>query len=140
MSKSAGEKHYINIFDEETRIRKQIRSAVTDSGETPDGEMSQGVANLFEILAACKAHDTYESLMNDFNRGSLQYGSLKEGVADELIKVLSPLKARKQELSSKEAKKELKYQIKQSSAEIRKKAQKTVSEVKDLVGLINVKY
>ena len=140
MSKSAGEKHYINIFDEEARIRKQIRSAVTDSGETPNGEMSQGVANLFEILAACKAHDTYESLMNDFNRGSLQYGSLKEGVADELIKVLSPLKARKQELSSKEAKKELKYQIKQSSSEIRKKAQKTVSEVKDLVGLINVKY
>ena len=50
MSKSAGEKHYISIFSDENRIRKQIKSAVTDTGDTPEGQMSDGVANLFELL------------------------------------------------------------------------------------------
>ena len=140
MSKSAGEKHYINVFDDENRIRKQIRSAVTDSGESSSDEMSAGVANLFEILSACRAKETYESLLSDYKSGTLQYGMLKEGVAEELIKVLAPLKERKAQLSEKEAKKELKYKIKQSSAEIRKKAQNTLKEVKELVGLLNVKF
>ena len=141
MSKSAGEKHYINVFDDEKRIRKQIRSAVTDSGEpNPNGEMSEGVANLFEILAACGADDTHKSLMADYESGNLQYGRLKEGVAEEVMQVLKPIREKKEELKDKEAKKELKYKIKQSSAEIRKKAQKTVSEVKELVGLMNVKF
>ena len=140
MSKSAGEKHYINVFDDENRIRKQIRSAVTDSGESLSDEMSAGVANLFEILSACRAKETYESLLSDYKSGTLQYGMLKEGVAEELIKELAPLKERKAQLSEKEARKELKYKIKQSSAEIRKKAQNTLKEVKELVGLLNVKF
>ena len=49
MSKSAGEKHYISLFAEETAIRKQIKSAVTDTGETSE-VMSEGVANLFEMI------------------------------------------------------------------------------------------
>jgi len=140
MSKSAGEKHYINVFGEEARIRKQVKSAVTDTGDAQGSEMSAGVANLFEILAACEARNTYDELMGDYKSGSLQYGKLKEGVADELITTLRPFKEKKEQLSDKETKRQLKYQIKQSSAEIRKKAQKTLSEVKDLVGLLNVKF
>ncbi len=56
MSKSLGEKHYINLFGEEDRVRKQIKSAVTDTGDTPAGQMSAGVQNLFEILRACGAN------------------------------------------------------------------------------------
>ncbi|MDV7397832.1 tryptophan--tRNA ligase, partial [Arthrospira platensis SPKY1] len=52
MSKSAGDKHYINVFAEPQVIRKQIKSAVTDTGDTPTGEMSPGVQNLFELLKA----------------------------------------------------------------------------------------
>ncbi|MEE9373034.1 MAG: tryptophan--tRNA ligase [Saprospiraceae bacterium] len=140
MSKSAGEKHYINVFEDANRIRKQIKSAVTDSGDNISDQMSAGVANLFEILSACKAEDTYNGLMNDYKNGVLKYGHLKEGVAEELVKTLAPFKEKKAELSTKEAKKELKYQIKMSSYVIRKKAQKTMSEVKQLVGLMNVKF
>ena len=140
MSKSSGEKHYINIFDTESRIRKQIQSAVTDSGSSVEGEMSEGVANLFEMLAACRNKDTHDQLWNDYNAGSLKYSELKGAVADNLVGLLAPLKIKKDELSQKEAKKELKYRIKQSSAEIRKSAQKTISEVKELVGLLNIRY
>ena len=140
MSKSAGEKHYINVFESEDRIRKQIRSAVTDSGEEKEGEMSLGVANLFELLGACNASDVHQSLMQDYNSGQLKYSELKDAVGDALVQTLTPFRHRKEELSQKEAKKELKYQVKQSSAEIRKKAQETIREVKDLVGLLNVKF
>ena len=49
MSKSAGEKHNISVFAEESVLRKKIRSAVTDAGTTEDGKMSEGVQNLFEF-------------------------------------------------------------------------------------------
>lgn len=136
MSKSAGEKHYINVFGEEAVIRKQIKTAVTDTGDTPAGEMSAGVNNLFELLKACNALEAHTSLMEDYRAGNLKYSFLKEAVADALVAVSTPFRERKAELSSK--KKEVEEMVKASSAEIRKRAQETVREVKELSGLINV--
>lgn len=138
MSKSAGEKHWISLFAEEARLRKQIKSAVTDTGDTPEGEMSAGVANLFEILKASGGMDAHTSLMDDYNSGALKYVDLKEATADALAQMVNGFVERKKEITAN--KKELKYQIKQSSDTIRKIAQETLREVKDLVGLINVKY
>ena len=47
MSKSLGEKHYINLFGDDNKLRKQIKSAVTDLGTEGSDEMSAGVQNLF---------------------------------------------------------------------------------------------
>lgn len=137
MSKSMGEKHYINVFGEEARIRKQIKSAVTDTGEETDGEMSAGVANLFELLKACGKIEAHDSLMEDYKSSSLKYVDLKQSVADALVEISSIFRARKEELNSN--KKEVKNKIKYASMNIRKKAQQTLKEVKDLTGLLNVK-
>jgi tryptophanyl-tRNA synthetase len=138
MSKSAGEKHYISMFSDEARIRKQIKSAVTDTGDTPDGSMSEGVENLFEIIKACGETDNYNSLMSDFKAGSLKYSDLKQVTADALIALLMPIQERKKEIL--EDKRGMKDQIKASTNEIRKVAQETLKEVKDLTGLMNVRY
>ena len=138
MSKSLGEKHYINVFGEEARIRKQIRSAVTDAGDTPEGEMSVGVRNLFELLAATGSTDEHAALMKDYECGELKYADLKGVVADALVGVSSVFRERKAELNAN--KKEVKNKIKASSAEIRKIAQQTIKEVKDLTGLLNVRF
>lgn len=138
MSASAGEKHNINVFTDEARIRKQIRSAVTDTGDTPEGEMSPGVQNLFSLLKACEDHQAHDSLMQDYQQGQLKYVDLKQAVADALVAVSTPIRDKKQELLSN--KKEVKNQIKASSAEIRKRAQQTVKEVKELTGLLNVRF
>ncbi len=138
MSKSLGEKHYINVFGDEARTRKQIRSAVTDAGDTPDGTMSPGVKNLFEILKACNATDVYDSLMQDYKNGSLRYGDLKPAVADVLVGVLNPIRDSYQEiLGNRKATKEM---ITASSWEIRKTAQKTLKEVRSIVGLPKLRY
>jgi tryptophanyl-tRNA synthetase len=138
MSKSAGEKHYINVFAEENRIRKQIRSAVTDTGDTPEGEMSPGVDNLFTLLRAAGRQEAHESLMQDYRAGNLKYVDLKDAVADGLVELSERFRERKAELKA--DKKNVKSQIKASSDAIRKKAQETVKEVKELAGLMNVRF
>jgi len=137
MSKSAGEKHHITIFADEARIRKQIRSAVTDTGESTDGQMSEGVKNLFELIKA-SGGESHDALMKDYESGTLKYSELKDATADVLVQLTAEFINRKEEIVAN--KKELKYKIKQSSAEIRKVAQETLAEVKDLVGLMNVKF
>ena len=138
MSKSAGEKHYISVFGEEARIRKQIRSAVTDTGDTPEGEMSVGVQNLFELLKACEKTAESAQLKADYDAGTLKYSELKDVVADALVELNRRFVNKKQELLAN--KKEVKNQIKASSAEVRKKAQETIREVKELTGLSNVRF
>ncbi len=139
MSKSAGEKHFINVFAEEARIRKQVRSAVTDTGDTKAGTMSEGVENIFQLIQACENRPTeYAELMKDYENGELKYSDLKDVLAEALVELTNGFKLKRAELN--ENKRELKYKIKQSSEAIRKVAQETVKEVKDLVGLMNVKF
>jgi tryptophanyl-tRNA synthetase len=137
MSKSAGEKHYINVFADEARIRKQVKSAVTDTGDTPEGEMSAGVNNLFEILKASGKMEAHAALMADYNAGSLRYVDLKEQVAEALVELSAGFRAKKAELEA--DKKAVKELIKESSVNIRREAQNTIREVKELAGLMNVK-
>jgi len=111
---------------------------VTDTGDTPEGEMSAGVENLFMLMRAAGAQESHDQLMDTYKDGSLRYSDLKEATADGLWTMMSQFAERKAEINAN--KKELKYQIKESSAQIRKKAQETMREVKDLTGLMNVKF
>ena len=132
MSASKGDKHNIDVFAEPARIRKQIMSAVTDSGEATT-EMSPGVENLFTLLRACEQQDAHDNLMADYKNGSLQYGHLKGEVADAVISYTDPMRSKRAELL--QDKKAIKNQIKSSGFEIRKVAQERLKEVKELAGL-----
>ena len=138
MSKSAGEKHNISVFAEDARIMKQIKSAVTDAGDAEPGVMSDGVKNLFELLKATGSLDVYEQLLSDYKSQTLKYSDLKQGVGEALVSLSSKFKENKANIT--QDKREVKYRIKQSSENIRKIAQETLREVKDLAGLLNVKY
>ena len=133
MSASLGEKHNIDIFADEKRIAKQIRSAVTDSGEGPTDVMSPGVENLFNIFM-----ETDEQACNHFlekyKEGNLAYGEFKMALADSLVEYTRPFREKYSEILA--DKKAVKSRIKESSREIRKVAAQTLREVKDLAGLI----
>ena len=137
MSKSAGEKHYISVFAVPDKVRKQIQSAVTDTGTDTGGGMSEGVENLFLLLKASGSVLNHDALMSDYNNGVLKYADLKAAVGESLENMLTPIQERKKELVAN--KKELRDRIKQSSEVIRKRAQQTIREVKELSGLINVR-
>lgn len=137
MSKSLGEKHYVNLFGDEAVIRKQVKSAVTDAGNTAADTMSAGVNNLFELLKACNNHDAYNSLMQDYKQQKLQYGTLKSEVADTLVGLVKPFKENLAEIQFN--KRAVKQQIQDSSAKIRIQAQQTIREVKEIMGIMNPK-
>ncbi len=145
MSKSAGDKHYINVFEEQKRILKQVRSAVTDAGASTMSvdangirEKSAGVENLFELLKACGKLNAHKDLETKYNEGNLSYGDLKGTVGEALAELSAGFVARKAELMA--DKKNVKYQIQQSSAEIRVRAKQTLKDVRQLTGLGNLKY
>ena len=136
MSKSAGEKHYINLFEEDTRIRKQIRSAVTDTGEQDNGngKMSPGVENLYGLLKAAGEKEAYDTMLANYHSGNLKYSELKDVVGESLVALSQSFRTKKAELI--ENKKEVKRAVKASSAQIRLRAQETLKAVKELAGLM----
>lgn len=135
MSKSLGEKHYINLFAEETLIRKQIKSAVTATVTETNGEMAAGVKNLFTLLKACGANEAHNTLMASYIAGELKYSVLKEEVTDVVVALCTPIRERYLAILADE--KNVIKQIKASSAKIRRRAQKTLREVRQITGLGN---
>ena len=78
MSKSLGDKHYIALFEAEDSIRRKIKTAVTDSGDTPEGEMSAGVSNMFSIIKALNRMDIYDDLMQEYLSGAKNVWQIKK--------------------------------------------------------------
>lgn len=132
MSASAGDKHNIDLFAPVDTIRKQIRSAVTDTGERSD-TMSAGVENLFQLLKACKQTAIYNELLAEYSNQTLSYAVLKDHVADAVIQMVQPIQDRKKEIIA--DKKAVKDMIKSSSMNIRERAIATLNEVRSLTGL-----
>ena len=133
MSASKGEKHNIDLFEEPARMRKQIMSAVTDSGQDRSLPPSQGIENLLSLVKACDQQEIHSELVEGYKNGALQYGALKTKVADVVVDFCGPYRERKAELVA--DKKNVKNAIKSSSFEIRKVAQETLKEVKALAGI-----
>jgi tryptophanyl-tRNA synthetase len=133
MSKSLGEKHFVGLFEDEKSIRIKIKSAVTDIGPLDDNEMSPGILNLFSILKASGEENTFHSLMKDYAVKSLKYSMLKDAVADSLVRLTSELRKRKEEILA--DKKNVIKSIYEMSDNAREIASKTLSEVREMVGL-----
>lgn len=133
MSKSLGDKHVVRLFEEADSVRKKVKSAVTDTGNTPKGEMSPGVANLFELLKACNKMDDYNNLMNDYTAGGLRYVSLKEKVGDALVELTSGFIERRKALMA--DRKNVEDQIYASSERARAVAKENIRLVRELTGL-----
>ncbi|MDZ7879625.1 MAG: tryptophan--tRNA ligase [Saprospiraceae bacterium] len=135
MSKSLGEKHYINLFGDANKIKKQIKSAVTDVGTEGADKMSAGVENLFNLLKACGKMNEHADFMAQYNEGIRRYGDLKAAVAEALVELTQPFGERLNDLNSR--RNAVIEEVKDSSSEVRKIAQETLREVKDIVGILN---
>ena len=134
MSASAGDKHFIDVFGNVDQIRKQIRSAVTDTNkwvENWSGEgmvLSPGIKNLKAIYEACTS-DRIKAQDID----GISYSDLKELIADVVIELVTPIQKRRAELLA--DKKAIKDEIKKSAVAIRERARLTMNEVRAIAGL-----
>ncbi len=138
MSKSLGDKHFIRLFEEEAVLRKKVMSAVTDSGDTKEGELSEGVKNLFDMLNACGKENATLSMMNDFHNGNLKYKLLKETVADALVELTSDMRQRRATIENDVSL--ISDVIREMSGRARVIAQKNLYDVKQMVGMKNISH
>lgn len=130
MSKSLGPKHYIALTEPEESIREKIKTAVTDIGPRTDSK-SPGVANLFLLLKLTAPKEIYDQFESDYARGVLKYEPLKRAVADYLIKVLEPIRARRAQLKETEVRQILHEGAKRARAA----ARETLEEARERIGV-----
>ncbi|WP_138416446.1 tryptophan--tRNA ligase [Aquibacillus sediminis] len=98
MSKSdENNKASIFMLDDEKKIEKKIKSAVTDSEGIVkyDKENKPGISNLLTIHASCTG-ETIETLEQKYEGKG--YGEFKQDTANAVINVLKPLQQRYYEL------------------------------------------
>ena len=102
MSKSAeNENSRISLLDEDSKIKKAIMRATTDSdGELRfDPENKPGVSNLLNIYSALSGRTVEEILADQNWRG---YGDLKKELVGVTQEALAPIKANYQEIRESE--------------------------------------
>ncbi|MFC7062792.1 tryptophan--tRNA ligase [Halobacillus seohaensis] len=136
MSKSdANQKAFISMLDEENKILKKIKSAVTDSEGIVkyDKENKPGVTNLLTIESICTGH-TIADLENKYEGKG--YGDFKIGVAESVISVLKPIQERYKELIESN---ELDDILDEGAQDASLKADKMLAKAKKAMGLGRVK-
>jgi tryptophanyl-tRNA synthetase len=86
------------IVDPPDVIRKKFKSAVTDSGsEVRRAPDKPGITNLIEIMSVALG-ETPESIESRYDGQG--YGTFKSDVAEAVVALLDPIRARYEELRS----------------------------------------
>ncbi|MFI3267134.1 MAG: tryptophan--tRNA ligase [Rikenellaceae bacterium] len=131
MGKSEGNGIY--LIDSDKDISKKVMRATTDSGPTePNSPMSEGVQNIFTIMDIVSSADTVEFFKEKYNDCSIRYGDLKKQLAEDIIKTVAPIRERILDIRSND---EYLAKVAKNGAErARESAQKTVQEVREIMG------
>lgn len=122
---------YINLTDNLEIVRKKIRSV--QSATTSGGEMSPGVKVLFK-LAELYLPNEVDQYKKEYETGSLQFVNLKDSIAEAIYKDLQPIQEKRKEIESDQNK--LNKIIQEGAERAKQIAAKTVSEVREKMGLL----
>lgn len=133
MSKSLGPASYVSLFDSPEVIKKKVMSSVTDTGKEIkyNPEKKPGISNLLNIysLFSEKSIKTLEKEFKD--KG---YADLKKELSQLLTEKLEPFRLKREEFLSKPSYAE--KTLREGAGKARKKAQKTLKEAKERMGLV----
>lgn len=132
MGKSEG--NGIFLADPDDVIRKKVMRAVTDSGPTqPNQQMPEPIANIFTIMNVVSLPDTVSHFTADYNDCSIRYGDLKKQLAEDIIKVVAPIRERIEDIRSNEA--YLHKVVTEGAERARESAKATVQGVREIMGI-----
>lgn len=132
MGKSEGNGIY--LADEDDVIRKKVMKAVTDSGPTePNSPVSEGVQNIFTIMEHVSSPDTLQYFKDKYASCEIRYGDLKKQLAEDIIKVISPIRQRIKDIYNDSA--YLSKVAREGAEKAAESADKTVREVREIMGI-----
>ncbi len=132
MSKSIGGNGTVWVVDDPKTLMKKVKSAVTDTGrEVRAGDDKPGITNLLTILSACTGTPVDELEQAYAGKG---YGDFKAAVADALVELFAPVRARYAELVADPG--QLDAVLAQGAARAREVAEQTMTQVRERIGLL----
>ncbi|ANZ17044.1 tryptophan--tRNA ligase [Streptomyces noursei] len=88
----------VHLLDEPDTVRRKVMRAVTDGGTDVayDRDERPGVANLLDVLAACRGDGDPAGLAEAYG----SYGVLKRDTAEAVVELLRPVRERHAELAA----------------------------------------
>ncbi len=129
MGKSV-EGSYINLVDSADEVRKKVRSIPTAT--QAGGEMNDGVRALFTI-AELYIPDRVPEFKSQYDSGTLQFGAMKDAVAEAISVELAPFQEKRREIENNPD--YIEKMIEKGTHAARAIAKQTVAEVRDAMGL-----
>lgn len=131
MGKSEG--NGIFLFDTPEEIRKKVMKAVTDAGpRSLNEEPSEPIKNLFTIMEVVSDPSTLQYFKEKHATCEIRYGDLKKQLAEDIIKVTSPIRERIVEILA--DKPYMAKVVKSGAEKARESASRTVREVREIIG------
>mgnify|MGYP000894030788 CR=1 FL=1 len=131
MGKSEGNCLY--LADDAKTIEKKVKRALTDEGpKEPNSEKPECIENLFTILKVVSTDDVVKHFEEKWNTCEIRYGDLKKQLAEDIIKVTTPIRERILEIQNDEA--YLHKVTTEGAAKARESASKTLREVREIMG------
>lgn len=134
MSKS--ENQYVTIYlsDDDDLIRKKIMKAKTDSGPTePNSVKPDYIENVFDLMKLVSQQDTIDKFEADYNNCNIRYGDLKKQLAEDMVNYIAPIRQKAKDIRANEA--ELNIILKVGAQKAAESADKTISAVREAIGL-----
>jgi tryptophanyl-tRNA synthetase len=134
MSKSENQYATIYLSDDDELIRKKIRKAKTDVVPSkPGSPKPEAIQNLFLLMELVSSRNVIDLFEHDFNNLTIRYGDLKEQLADDMVKFISPIRERTRTILDDED--YLKATMAKGATKARQSAQSTLELVRRAMGL-----
>ncbi|SFK87731.1 tryptophanyl-tRNA synthetase [Porphyromonadaceae bacterium KH3CP3RA] len=131
MGKSEGNAIYLGESPKE--IEKKVKKALTDAGPTaPNSIKPDYIENLFTLLRVVSAPEVVQHYELQWNTCTIRYGDLKKQLAEDIIKVTTPIRERIQEIEKNDA--YLRKVTLEGAERARESARKTIEGVREIVG------
>ncbi len=132
MGKSEG--NCIYLVDEEKVLRKKVMRAVTDEGpKEPNQPISQPVENLLTLMELTSAPEIVQQYRDAYADCSIRYGDLKKQLAEDILKVTTPIRERYLDIRNDDA--FIGRVVRQGAERARERAVKTLAEVREVMGI-----
>ena len=133
MGKSEG--NCIYLVEDEKSLRKKVMRAKTDEGpKEPNQPVSQPVENLFTLLELTSGPEIVTQYRDAYADCSIRYGDLKKQLAEDILKVTTPIRERYNDIRADEA--YIAKVVKQGAERARERAAKTLAEVREAMGIV----
>jgi tryptophanyl-tRNA synthetase len=134
MSKSENLNATIYLNDDDDLIRKKVRKAKSDSGPTEKNSVKPDyIENLFTLMKLVSKEEVIRKFEDDFNNATIQYGKMKDQLADDMISFIRPIREKVNTILSNEN--YLKEVMEKGAEKARQSARATMEVVRQAMGL-----